>query len=82
LLITNQYAKEAGFKGRPASIQSLWVGWGSKKRSRVQYRVLLQKMDWSIAEIWSYKVDKITGDAVTMDLFKARKTSPTVARDL
>jgi hypothetical protein len=27
-------------------------------------------------------VDKITGDAVTMDLSKARKTSPTVARDL
>ncbi len=44
--------------------------------------MLLQKIDWSVAEIWSYGVDKITLDAVTMDLSKARKTSPTVARDL
>jgi hypothetical protein len=37
--------KEAGFKGRPASIQISSVGSGSKKKSKVQYRVLLRKID-------------------------------------
>ncbi len=70
--ITHQYAKEAGFKGRPASIRISGVGTGNKNKSNVQYRVFLRKVDESLAEFTSYGVEKITGDAVRMDLGKAK----------
>jgi hypothetical protein len=44
-LITHQHAKEAGFKGRPASIQVLGVRSGNKNKLRVQDRTLLRKID-------------------------------------
>ncbi len=71
-LITDQYAKEAGFKGCPASIQFSDVGSGSKKKSKVQYRVLLRKTDRSLAQFRSYGVDKIKGYAMSIDLLKAK----------
>jgi hypothetical protein len=49
-LVTHQYAKKAGFKGRPASIQISGVGTGNKSRSKVKYRVLLKKRDGTVAE--------------------------------
>jgi hypothetical protein len=33
-LVTHQYAREAGFKGRPASIQISGVGVGNKNKSK------------------------------------------------
>jgi hypothetical protein len=71
-LVAHQYAKEAGFKGLPASIRISGVGTGNKNKSRVQYRVLLRKTDGSPAEFTPYGVEKITGDAVKMDLEKAK----------
>jgi hypothetical protein len=71
-LVTHQYAREAGFKGRPASIRILGVGTGNKNKSSVQYRVLLIRTDGSLAEFTPYGVEKITGDAVWMDLGKAK----------
>jgi hypothetical protein len=53
-LVTHQYAKEAGFKGRPASIRISGVGTGNKNKSKVQYRVLLRKIDGSLAEFTPY----------------------------
>jgi hypothetical protein len=53
--------KEASFKGCPASIQISGVGSGNKKKSKVQYRVLLKKIDGSVAEFRPYGVNKITG---------------------
>ncbi len=47
-LVTNQYAREAGFKGRPASIRISGVGTGNKNKSKVQYRALLRRRDGSI----------------------------------
>ncbi len=49
-LVTHQYARDAGFKGCPASIQISGVGTGNKNRSRIQYRVLLKKRDRSVVE--------------------------------
>jgi hypothetical protein len=45
----------------------------------VQYRVLLRKRDGSLAEFTPYGVEKITGDAVRMDLGKAKALFPAVA---
>jgi hypothetical protein len=59
-LVTHQYAREAGFKGRPASIQISGVGTGNKNKSRVQYRVLLRRRYGSLAEFTLYGVEKIT----------------------
>jgi hypothetical protein len=78
-LMTHQYAREAGFKGRPASIRISGVGTGNKNRSRVQYRVLLKRWDGSLAEFTPYSVEKITGDSVRMDLGKAKALLPAVA---
>jgi hypothetical protein len=77
--VTHQYAKEAGFKGHPASIQISGVGTGNKKRSKVQYRVLLKKRDGTIAEFTPYGVDKIIGDAVGMSMSNAENTFPIAA---
>jgi hypothetical protein len=71
-LVTHQYAKEAGFKGRPASIRISGVGTGNKNKSKVQYRVLLRKRDGSIAKFTLYGVERITGDAIRMNLDKVK----------
>jgi hypothetical protein len=79
LCITQQHSRDAGFKGCPTSILILDVESGNKKKSWVQYRVLLRKIDESVAE---FRLDRITGDAVGIDLSKAKKTFPATARDL
>jgi hypothetical protein len=81
-LITHQYAKEAGFKGHPASIQISGVGSGNKKNQKVKYRVLSKKIYVSLAEFRPYGVDKITGDAVGIDLSKSKSIFSAVAGDL
>ncbi len=81
-LVIHQYAREAGFKGRPASIQISGVGSGNKNKSKVQYRVLLKKRDWCVAEFTPYGVEKINGDAVSIDLSKAKSLFPAVAGSL
>jgi hypothetical protein len=78
-LMTHQHAKEAGFKGRPASIRISGVGTGNKNKSKVQYRALLRRRDGSIAEFTPYGVEKITGDAVRMNLDKAKALFPSAA---
>jgi hypothetical protein len=78
-LVTHQYAREAGFKGRPASIQISGVGSGNKNKSKVQFRVLLRKRDGGVAEFTPYGVEKITGDAVSIYLHKARSLFRAVA---
>jgi hypothetical protein len=78
-LVTHQYAREAGFKGRPASIRISGVGTGNKNKSKVQYRVLLRKRDGSIAEFTPFGVERITGDAVRMNLDKAKALFPSAA---
>jgi hypothetical protein len=35
-----------------------------KKKLKVQYKVLLKKIDGSLTQFWPYGVDKILGDAV------------------
>ncbi len=78
-LVTHQYAREAGFKGRPASIRISGVGTGNKNKSKVQYRALLRRRDGSIAEFTPYGVERITGDAVRMNLDKAKALFPSAA---
>ncbi len=59
------------------------VSWiKEQKKSKKHYRVLLKKIDSSVAEIMLYGVDKITGDAVRMDLSIAKSTFPAVFHDL
>jgi hypothetical protein len=55
------------------------VGTGNKSKSRVKLRVLLRRHDGSLAEFTPYGVEKITGDAVKMDLGKAKALFPAVA---
>ncbi len=52
---------------------------GSKNESNVQYRALLRRQDGSMAEFTPYGVDKITGDATSMNLDKARALFPFAA---
>jgi hypothetical protein len=78
-LMTHQYAKEARFRKHPASIQISGVGAGNKNESNVQYKALLRRRDRSIAEFTPYGVDKITGDAVSMNLDKTRALFPFAA---
>jgi hypothetical protein len=77
-LVTHQYAREASFKGRPAFIRISGVGAGNKNKLRVQYRVLLRKRDGGMAEFTPFGVEKIIGDAVGMDLGKAKELFPAV----
>jgi hypothetical protein len=70
------------FKGRPASIQISGFDYRNKKKSKVQYRVLLRKIDESILEFWPYGVDRIAGDATGMDLTKAKNIFSTIVRAL
>jgi hypothetical protein len=81
-LVTHHYAEEAGFGKRPASIQITGVGAGSKNESNVQYKALLRRRNRSIAEFTPYVVDKITGNATSMNLDKARALFPFAARKL
>jgi hypothetical protein len=80
--VTHQHAKEAGFGRRPASIQIRGVGAGSKNQSDVQYKALLRRRDGSIAEFKPYGVDKITGNAISMILDKAKALFPFAAGEL
>ncbi len=45
----------------------------------MQYRVLLRKRDGSIAEFTPYGVERITGDAIRMNLDKAKALFPSAA---
>ncbi len=81
-LVTHQYAEEAGFGRRPASIQITGVGAGGKSESNVQYKALLRRRDLSIAELEPYGVDKITGNSISMNLDKAKALFPFAAREL
>ncbi len=82
-LVTHEYARGAGFRRRPASIRITGVGGaGSGDESSVQYRALLRRRDGSIAEILPYGVDKITGNAASLNLSKAKALFPSVASTL
>jgi hypothetical protein len=48
----------------------------------VQYKALLRRRDGSIAEILPYGVDRITGNAVSLNLGKAKFPFPPVADNL
>jgi hypothetical protein len=81
-LVTHEYAREAGLKRRPASIRITGVGAGSGGESSVQYKALLRRRDGSVAEIWPYGVNRITGNAVSLNLSKAEILFPSVAGNL
>jgi hypothetical protein len=81
-LVTHEYARGAGFKRRPASIRITGVGAGSGGESSVQYKALLRRRDGSIAEILPYGVDGITGNAISLNLSKAKTLFPSVASNL
>jgi hypothetical protein len=71
-LVTHEYAKRARLERRPASIRITGVGAGSKSESNTQYKALLRRRDGSIAEITPYGVDKITGNATSLNICKAK----------
>ncbi len=48
----------------------------------MQYKALLRRRDGSIAEILPYGVDKITGNAASLNLSKAKALFPSVASTL
>ncbi len=48
----------------------------------MQYRALLRRRDGSIAEILPYGVDRITGNAVSLNLSKAKSLFPAVISNL
>ncbi len=81
-LVTHKYAREAGLRRRPASIRITGVGAGSGGESSVQYKALLRRRDGSVAEILPYGVDRITGNAVSLNLGKAETLFPKAAGDL
>ncbi len=81
-LVTHEYAIEAGLKRRPASIRITGVGAGSGGESSVQYKALLRRRDGSVAEILPYGVNRITGNAVSLNLSKAESLFPSVASNL
>jgi hypothetical protein len=81
-LVTHEYAKGAGFKRRPASIRITGVGAGSGGESSVQYKALLRRRDGSIVKILPSGVDKITGNATSLNLNKTKALFPAVANTL
>jgi hypothetical protein len=81
-LVTHEYAKRARLRRRPATIRITGVGAGSGGESSVQYKALLRRRDGSIAEILPYGVDKITGNATSLNLSKAKALFPSVASTL
>ncbi len=48
----------------------------------MQYKALLRRRDGSVAEIRPYGVDRITGNAVNVNLGKAKALFPVAARSL
>ncbi len=58
------------------------MGSGNKNKSKVQYRVLLKKRDGRVVEFTPYGIEKITGDAVSINLEKAKSLFPAVAGSL
>jgi hypothetical protein len=48
----------------------------------VQYKALLRRRDGSVAEILPYGGDRITGNAISLNLSKAKSLFPSVADDL
>jgi hypothetical protein len=81
-LVTHEYARGAGFRRRPATIRITGVGAGSGGESIVQYKALLRRRDGSFAEILPYGVDRITGNATSLNLSKAKALFPAVASTL
>ncbi len=81
-LVTHEYARGAGFRRRPASIRITGVGAGSGGESSMQYKALLRRRDGSVAEILPYGVDRITGNATSLNLSKAKALFPAVASTL
>jgi hypothetical protein len=81
-LVTHEYARGAGLRRRPASIRITGVGAGSGGESSVQYKALLRRRDGSIAEILPYRVDRITGNAASLNLSKAKTLFPSVESTL
>ncbi len=81
-LVTHEYARGAGFKRQPASIRITGVGAGSGGESSVQYKALLRRRDGSVAEILPYGVDRITGNATSLNLSKAKSLFSSVASSL
>jgi hypothetical protein len=81
-LETHEYARGAGLRRRPASIRITGVGAGSGGESCVQYKALLRRRDGSLAEILPYGVDRITGNAASLNLSKAKALFPSVASTL
>ncbi len=81
-LVTHEYARGAGFRRQTASIQITGVGAGSGGESSVQYKALLRRRDGSVAEILPYGVDRITGNATSLNLSKAKALFPSVASTL
>jgi hypothetical protein len=81
-LVTHDYARGAGFRRRPASIRNTGVGAGSGGESSVQYKALLRRRDGSVEEILPYGVDRITGNATSLNLSKAKARFPAVASTL
>ncbi len=81
-LVTHEYAREAGLRKRPASIRITGVGEGSGGESCVPYKALLRRRDGSVAEIRPYGVDRITGNAVGLNLSKAKALFPMAASSL
>ncbi len=81
-LVTHDYARGAGFRRQPASIRNTGVGAGSGGESSVQYKALLRRRDGSVAEILPYGVDRITGNATSLNLGKAKVLFPAVASTL
>jgi hypothetical protein len=82
LLVTLEYARGAGFRRRPSSIWIKGVVAGSGGESSVQYKALLKRRDGSVAEILPYGVDRITGNATSLNLSKAKALFPSVASTL
>jgi hypothetical protein len=60
-------------------LQSGGQEWGQAVESSVQYKALLRRRDGSIAEITPYGVDKITGNATSLNLGKAKALFPSAA---
>jgi hypothetical protein len=52
------------------------VGTGNKNKSKVQYRALLRRRDGSIVEFTPYGVERITRDAIRVNLNKAKALFP------
>ncbi len=78
-LVTHQYAEKAGLGRRPTSIRITGVGAGGGSESNVQYRALLRRRDGSFVEIKPNGVDKITGNASSLNLSKAKALFPIAA---